>query len=67
MVSVATAKPGILIKDTSSTNIFKKGGKMIVKRSPQWINIAVVTVGTTLFLNIVAGFFIVEKLPVEKP
>ncbi len=36
---------------------------MIVKRSPQWINIAVVTVGTTLFLNIVAGFFIVEKLP----
>jgi len=63
VVSVATAKPGILIKDTSSINIFKKGGKMIVKRSPQWINIAVVTVGTTLFLNIVAGFFIVEKLP----
>ena len=35
---------------------------MIVKRSPQWINIAVVTVGTILFLNIVAGFFIVERL-----
>ncbi len=52
-----------MIKDTSSINIFKKGGKLIVKRSPQWINIAVVTVGTTLFLNIVAGFFIVEKLP----
>ena len=67
MVSVATAKPGILIKDTSSINIFKKGGKMIVKRSSPWINIAVVTVGTALFLNIVAGFFIVEKLPVEKP
>jgi rhodanese-related sulfurtransferase len=63
VVSVATAKPGISIKDASSINIFKKGGKMIVKRSPQWINIAVVTVGTTLFLNIVAGFFIVEKLP----
>jgi rhodanese-related sulfurtransferase len=63
VVSVTTAKPGILIKDTYSINIFKKGGKMIVKRSPQWINIAVVTVGTTLFLNIVAGFFIVEKLP----
>jgi hypothetical protein len=40
---------------------------MIVKRSSPWINIAVVTVGTTLFLKIVAGFFIVEKLPVEKP
>ena len=48
---------------TTRRPIFKKGGKMIVKRSPQWINIAVVTVGTTLFLNIVAGFFIVEKLP----
>jgi rhodanese-related sulfurtransferase len=63
VVFVATAKPGILIKDTSSINIFKKSGKMIVKRSPQWINIAAVTVGTTLFLNIVAVFFIVEKLP----
>ena len=35
---------------------------MIVKRNPQWINIAILTVGMTLFLNVVAVIFIVEKL-----
>ena len=36
---------------------------MNVQRNPLWINIAIVTVGTILFLNVVAGIFIVEKLP----
>ena len=35
---------------------------MIVKRNPQWINIAILTVGTILFSNVVAGIFIVERL-----
>lgn len=35
---------------------------MIVKKNPQWINIAILTVGTILFSNVVAGIFIVERL-----
>lgn len=62
MAPVVTAKSGVLFKDKQSINIFKKYGKMIVKRNPQWINIAILTVGTILFSNVVAGIFIVERL-----